>query len=346
MLTHHPELDRSQAVHSIVPSSPRRRLALRLAAFPRAALVCASLVLAAPSCRPVQPPPALATGERPVTGVAQYDRFFADVGAAREAVDAARDEDNEARQTLARRLGLPQSAPIDLIGTRLRERTARWASEGLTLELEFTGIDDVDAAEASDAGAEAAPGAQADGTMAAAPPTEDAAAAPSATLRTPGREPQKRELRLLEALAQAALSGATVYANMGRARRRVERLEVDLTELRGQTSNAFADAGERERVRAKLDEAAALLPELKARAREAGGSADALISVLEEAANTVPVVPGRRKPAAPAPKAPEPRVAPVAPRPPSAAAGGVSPVAPPPTSPPRPPSGSAATGTP
>ena len=54
-------------------------------------------MLAAPSCRPVQPPPALATGERPITGVAQYDRFFADVGASREAVDAARTEDDEAR---------------------------------------------------------------------------------------------------------------------------------------------------------------------------------------------------------------------------------------------------------
>jgi hypothetical protein len=310
-----------------------------LSAFPRAALLCASLVLATQSCRPVQPPPALATGERPVTGVARYDRFFADVGAVRDAADAARAEDNDARETLARRLGLPQTAPIDAIGARLRERTARWASEGLTLELEFAGIDDVDAAEAHEADAPAAAGSPTDTAVAGAPPPEEVA--PSATLRTPGREPQRRELRLLEALAQAALSGATVYVDMGRTRRRVELLEAELGELRGQASSNFADAGERERVRAKLDEAAALLPELKTRSRDVGGSADALISVLEEAANTVPVVPGRRRPAAPTPKVVGP-----AQRPSSPPTGAAPAAAPPPTSSPaapRPPAPAADT---
>ena len=318
-------------MHRIVPFSSRRRLTSPLSAFPAAALICASVALGAPSCRPVQPPPALATGERPVTGVARYDGFFANVGAAREAVDAARDEDDDARQTLARRLGLPQTAPIDVIGTRLRERTARWGSEGLTLELEFTGIDDVDASEAAEAGASETPAAEGDAAQAATLPPEDAAAAPSATLRTPGREPQKRELRLLEVLAQAALSGATVYADMGRTRRRVEHLEAELTELRGQVDQAFANAGERDRVRAKLDEAAAFLPQLKVRAREVGGSADALISVLEEAANTVPVVPGRRGPAAP-PKTAQPRVVAPAPRPSPNPSGAAPSAAPAPTS--------------
>jgi hypothetical protein len=317
-------------VHRIVPPSSRRRLTSALRAFPWAALLGASFALVAPSCRPAQPPPALATGERPVTGVARYDGFFADVGAVRDAVDAAQDEDNEARQTLARRLGLPHTAPIDAIGTRLRERTARWASEGLTLELEFTGIDDVDASEAPEAGAPDAASAEPDGAGSPAPTTEDAA--PSATLRTPGREPHKRELRLLEALAQAALSGATVYANMGRTRRRVEHLEAELTELRGQASSAFANSAERDRVRAKLDEAADFLPELKARARETGGSADALISVLEEAANTVPVVPGRRRPAAPPAKATEPKMVAPAPRAPSASGAAAPSAAPSPTS--------------
>ena len=307
-------------------------------------------MLAAPSCRPVQPPPALATGERPVTGVEQYDRFFTELGAARDAVSAARVEDDEARHALARRLGLPEAAPMDLIGARLRERTARWASEGLTLELEFTGIDDVDVAEAPESGAaELAGPASADAASEAAPDT-DSSASPSATLRTPGREPQRRELRLLEAVAQAALSGATVYANMGQARRRLERLEAELGELRGRSSSDFADTGQRERVQAKLGEAGTFLPELKARAREVGGSADALISVLEEAANTVPVVPGRRRPGPPTPKA-EPRVVPPGQRPVPSPAGAASspPAAAAPTSPPRsaPPSGTpAATSTP
>lgn len=316
-------------MHRIVPSSSRRPLTSRLSGFPSAALFCASIALAAPSCRPVQPPPALATGERPVTGVARYDRFFAELGAARDAVDAAREEDDDARQTLARRLGLPQTSPIDVIGARLRERTARWASEGLTLELEFTGIDDAEGSEAPEADAAEAMGAAGESGVTA---PVDGAAAPGATLRTPGREPQKRELRLLEALAQAALSGATVYANMGRTRRHVEHLEAELTELRGQASNDFASAGDRERARAKLDEAAAFLPELKARVREAGGSADALISVLEEAANTVPVPPGRRRPAATPAKAPDARGATPAPRPSSAPAR-ANPAAPSPTSP-------------
>ena len=280
-----------------------------------APLFCGSLLLAAPSCRPAQPPPALATGERPVTGVERYDRFFADVGAARTSVEEARAEEGEARHALARRVGLPEAAAIDAIGARLRERTARWADEGLMLELEFTGIDDTDSDEAAPEAGDA-PGATAESTP------------PSATLRTPGREPQRRELRLLEALAQASLSGATVYANMGRARQHVERLEAELAELRGQLDGSFADPGARERVAAKLDEAAVLLPELKAGAREVGGSADALISVLEEAANTVPVVPGRRR-LTPSAKPGEPRAPGARPSPPPASSAGAAP--PPPT---------------
>jgi hypothetical protein len=269
--------------------------------------------------------------------VARYDGFFADLGAARDAAEAARVEDDEARHALARRVGLPETAPLDVIGTRLRERTARWASEGLTLELEFSGIDDVDASEAAEASDSPAGATDATATGTAAtdtPPAEDAGTAPSATLRTPGREPQQRELRLLEALAQAALSGATVYASMGRARLRVERLETELAELRGQASASFTDAGQRERVIAKLDEAGRFLPHLKQHVREVGGSADALISVLEEAANTVPVVPGRRRPAPPAAKAPEPRAVPAA-RPAPAGVSSAPPAASPPTSPPR-----------
>ena len=291
----------------IALSFPPRWVGLRRIDALGAPLLCAYLALAAPSCRPAQPPPALATGERPVTGVAPYDRFFADLSSVRSAVDEAREDANEAQHALARRVGLPEKAPIDAIGARLRERTMRWASEGLTLELEVTGIDDVEGAEVPAIGGavEASENAGA----------ESASSAPSATLRTPGREPQRRELRLLEAIAQAALSGATAYSNMGQARRHVERLEAEQTELRGQLGAAFADPTERDRVRGKLEEAATFLPELKARTREVGGSADALISVLEEAANTVPVVPTRRRPGAPTPKAVEPRVGPLPGRP-------------------------------
>ena len=74
-------------------------------------------------------------------------------------------------------------------------------------------------------------------------------APPTATLRTPGREPQRRELRLLEALAQAALSGATIYSNMGRERRRLERLAAEVVELEARVDTSFIDPSERDRVR-------------------------------------------------------------------------------------------------
>ena len=160
------------------------------------------------------------------------------------------------------------------------------------------------------------------------PPIEDAAdgdaegntelgAPPSATLRTPGREPQRRELRLLEALAQAALSGATIYANMGRERRHTEQLLVEVAELEARVDSSFVDAGDREKVRSKLSEAKQFLPQLNAQAREISGSADILISLLDEAANTAPVTPARRRAGSPRDGAPNhpPRPPPKAPPP-------------------------------
>jgi len=298
----------------------------RRAAVVGVSILGAGLVLAAPGCRPASPPPALATGERPVTGVERYDRFFTDVSSALARVDEARDEESDARRVLARRVGLPEATAIDVVGARLRERTARWSSEGLMLELELSGISDAELADAS------APDEAAE--------EQAASAAPSATLRTPGREPQPRELRLLEAIAQAALSGVTVYANMSHERRRVERLEPELGELRGQLASSFAVASERDRVGAKLDEAASLLTELKARCRQVGGSADVLLSVLEEAANTLPVTARRRSAApalAPAGKPAAPEVRPLAaPAGPSQPASGKSGAAAPGSAPPAP----------
>jgi hypothetical protein len=255
--------------------------------------------------------PALASGERPVTGVPRYDRVFADIHSSLVAVQEARSEEAEARGALARRLGLLDAAPIDVLGARLRERTARLAQDGLTLELEFSGIEDVEGMEPHvDANAEAATDEDAEGDAELGSP-------PSATLRTPGREPQPRELRLLEALAQAALSGATIYANMSRERRHTEQLLAEVVELEARVDSSFADAGEREKVRSKLSEAKQFLPQLNGQAREVSGSADILISLLDEAANTAPVAPTRRRagpprdgapngPQRPTPKAPAP----------------------------------------
>ena len=267
----------------------------------------------APGCTRASAPPALAAGEKPVTGVPRFDRLFADVHGALVAVHEARTEEAEARGALARRLGLPEAAPIDVLGARLRERTERLAREGLTLELEFTGIDPSEGAEPQvDANAEAAAeGDSSDsaGSHAADDAGDDELAPPTATLRTPGREPLGRELRLLEALAQAALSGATVYTSMGRERRRMERLLVDVAELEGRVDESFVDLTDRERVRAKLREAKELLPQLNAQAREVSGAADTLISLLDEAANTAPVSPQRRR-GAPAANGGTPRPAP------------------------------------
>ena len=244
----------------------------------------------APACRPAAAPPALATGERPTTGVPRYDRLFGDVHASLLAVQEARREEVEARGALARRLGLPEATPIDALGVRLRERTERLARDGLTLELEFTGIDDVD-------GLMAHPDVNAE-TLDDGDAGMGAERAPTATLRTPGRVPQRHELRLLQALAQAALSGATIYGNMGRERHRTEQLLVEVGELEGRVDTAFAGPAERQRVRAKLAEAKQLLPELNAQAREVSAAADILISLLDEAANTAPVVSPRRRPSA------------------------------------------------
>jgi hypothetical protein len=308
-----PERPSAQAARS------RWRLSRSTLPLLGALALCGGAALAVPGCTPKQAPPALASGERPVTGVPRLDHFFIEVNAALLAVQEGRTEEADARGALARRVGLPEAAPADVLGARLRERTARWASEGLTLELEFSGIEDVESGEPqADEAADAAAAGQA--PAASDPGAEDApvpAVPPSATLRTPGREPEPRELRLLEALAQAAVTGATVYTNMGRVRRQTERLTLELSELEGQVDTSISDVVDRERVRAKLKEAKELLPRLNAEAREVWGAADVLIALLDEAANTVPVSPARRRASMPTKDNLPPRLVPRAePRPP------------------------------
>jgi hypothetical protein len=58
---------------------------------------------------------------------------------------------------------------------------------------------------------------------------------------------------------------------------------------------SISDVVDREHVRGKLNEAKELLPRLNAEAREVWGAADVLIALLDEAANTVPVAPARRR---------------------------------------------------
>jgi hypothetical protein len=282
--------------------------------------VSAGLAAFASGCTPAATAPALATGEKPTTGVPRFDRLFNDVHSSLVAVQEARSEELEARSALARRLGLPDAAPIDALGVRLRERTERLARDGLTLELEFTGIEDADGLEPHGDGLDD------DGAGDTGVDAEGEPAPPTATLRTPGREPQRRELRLLEALAQAALSGATIYSNMGRERRRMERLLTEVGELEARVDTTFVDPSDRERVRRKLAEAKEFLPQLNAQAREVSGAADILISLLDEAANTAPVGPARRRPAGP----PKDGV----PRPPAAPAPAPPPRATPPKAPP------------
>ncbi len=268
----------------------------------RAALsLVLSLALGSASCKPASTVPGIATGERPVTGDARYDRFFAEVSELLASVQEAKREQADVRGALARRSGLPEDAAIDVLGARLRERTARLAAEGLTLELEFTGID----VENEGSAEAAAPSEAGD------PGAESAAAKviPTATLRTPGREPERRELRLLEVLAQAALSAATIYADMGRVERRVPLLLEQSGELRRGVGSAFAEASKRQTVEAKLAEAEVLLPDLDRQAKAVGNEADVLIAVLDEAANTAP--PARRRPARdPSPAREAPREAP------------------------------------
>jgi len=319
-------------------ASRQLQRALLCAAF----VACSGLVLSVPGCTPRQAPPALASGERPVTGVPRFDQFFADVNSVLVTVQEGRHEEAEARGALARRVALPESAPLDVLGARLRERTARWAAEGLTLELDFTGIDDAEASEPPDANAEAAAEGEArasdavssDAVSADASSDAPAAVPPTATLRTPGREPEPRELRLLEAIAQAALSGATLYTDMGSVRRRIERLGREVAELEGQVETSTTDVVDRERVRAKLKEARELLPELDTQARQVWGSADGLIALLDEAANTVPVAPAKRRPVVPTKDNQPPRLVPRAePRPAPAASIGATTPAPPPAAP-------------
>lgn len=240
-----------------------------------------ALACALSSCTPVHSTPLLAGGQRVVTGSAEYDRFFAELNDLQQSVDAAEHELPDAQAALARRLGIPEAAPADVLGARLRERTTRLALEGLTLELEFAGIEVADGAEEVGA-SESESAAKAGSTIPSQPPST-----PTATLRTPGREPERRELRLLEVLAQAALSAATAYADMGTLPRRTRPLEENVAPLRGQLEASFPDAAQRARVQDDLVEAAALLGKLNERARAVANAADTLISVLDEAANTV-----------------------------------------------------------
>lgn len=241
-----------------------------IAGLPLALLIAA----ASPSaCAPVQRPAAGATGQRVVTGNAELDRFFAEANDAWHAVETAQRELPEARAALARRLGLQDDAPSDLLGARLRERTTRLAQDGLTLELEFTGIEGD--------GTEETVTAEASAAIPSRPP-----ATPTATLRTPGREPEQRELRVLEVIAQAALSAALTYAEMSSLQRRIPPLRESGVALRAQLDGAFPDAAQRARAGRELGDADVQLSQLQERARSVGNAADTLISILDEGANT------------------------------------------------------------
>jgi hypothetical protein len=287
MRPHHTALENAHASISIMTRSAGRWLKLR-AAVGIAGL--GLLVWAPAGCGPGRPAAALASGERPVTGEARYDRFFGEVSDLLLAVKEAGLEEAEVRGALARRIGAPEQAPADVLGERLRERTARLALEGLTMELEFTGIDDGEDEDALVEDAESAAARAANPTPANPEASADSVAAsstlPTATLRTLGRDPEKRELRLLKVLAQAALSGATVYADMGRVQRRTELLGAEAAKLKAGITTAFLEAAQRDQVRAKLAEAEVLLPQLNAQARAVSNAADLLIAVLDEAANT------------------------------------------------------------
>ncbi|MEO8178013.1 MAG: hypothetical protein ABI895_04180 [Deltaproteobacteria bacterium] len=254
----------------------------------------------AAACTPAQTTPVVATGQRVVTGNAEYDRFFAELSELLRGVEAAEHELPDAQAALARRVGIPEAAPADVLGARLRERTTRLALEGLTLELEFAGIDAADGAEEVGTAEPEATGAKGASAIPSQPP-----ATPTATLRTPGREPERRELRLLEVLAQAALSAATVYAEMGTLPRRTRPLEENLATLRSQLAASFADASQRARVQDNLGEAAALIAQLNERARAVANAADTLISLLDDAANTAnPGATARRRARREAPRPP------------------------------------------
>jgi hypothetical protein len=285
---------------SSTPSSKRRRCRPWLAI---GALAGLTLFACLPGCTASATLPSLASGERPVTGDARYDTFFADINDLYAAVKEAQREEAEVRGALARRIGLSEHVATDVLGSRLRERTAKLAAEGLTLELEFTGIDDTDDED------EAADPELASGNLPGNAPREATSAEPeadspdvnavppTATLRTPGREPERGELRLLKVLAQAALSGVTIYSDMGLVHRRTEHLLTEAGKLRDNVDATFTEPEQRERVRVKLDEAEELLPRLSEQARSVTNSADLLIALLDEAANTAPVGPPRRRPA-------------------------------------------------
>jgi hypothetical protein len=246
----------------------------------------------------------VATGQRVVTGNADYDRFFGEVSELWRSVEAAERELPDAQAALARRLGIPETAPVDVLGARLRERTAHLAAEGLTLELEFAGIEAIDTAEDA-AASETVASDRATGAIPSQPPPT-----PTATLRTPGREPERRELRLLEVVAQAALSSATLYAEMGTLPRRTRPLEGSAAILRNRVDEAFANASQRARVQSDLTEAAALLGKLNERSRALANAADTLISLLDEAANTANPGSARRRANREAPRNPGAQPAP------------------------------------
>ena len=138
----------------------------------------------------------------------------------------------------------------------------------------------LDAAE-DGAAAEVSSAEQPAGTIPSRPP-----ATPTATLRTPGREPEQRELRVLEVVAQAALSAALTYAEMNGLQRKLQPLRESAATLRAQLDRAFSDASQRARVGQELGDAELQLAQLQERARSVANAADTMISILDEAANT------------------------------------------------------------
>jgi hypothetical protein len=209
-------------------------------------------------------------------------------------VRQAEAEEREARGALSRRLGLDGDVPAGALRDALGERTESLAEDGLTIQLEFVGIDD----EPADSGP--------DGSAASAevsPAEVSPADVATATLTTPGRSPELRELRLLKPLAQAALTSATIFVASQNELRTLEALGRDRESLARELEGAFAERTRREQVEMRLAEAETLLGQLVERATAVLHATDVMIAVLDDAANTADRKPSRRRAVRRRPKA-------------------------------------------
>jgi hypothetical protein len=211
-------------------------------------------VVATTACRPG--PTKVARGMRYDAGEPTYDQFFSAFYETQLLLGQAPERESEARQKLGLAVGAAET-DLDTVLAAVDAETQRMAADGLTLSLTVS-----------------EPG---------EPPT--------AEVKVTQGLPEEKDLRINEAIQEAAESTAKLVADMARAKASVARLKAELPGLVDNVAAAFPKTMTKNDVRRNLDDAQTLIPLMEQRIAEVGEPAQKLLDGLKTSANTTPEPP-------------------------------------------------------